>query len=76
MAMRPTHASRRAAVLSEGNGPTTSSPENSLPPHCENLSLIESPLQYRFATPKPLKTRWGPEGCVIAPLCKLSTGRF
>ena len=36
---------------------------------CENLSLIESLLQYRFATPNPLKARPGPEGCRTARLC-------
>ena len=30
--------------------------------YCTNLSPIESILQYRFATPKPLKARPGPEG--------------
>ena len=36
---------------------------------CTKLSSIESPLQYRFATPKPLKARPGPGGCRIARLC-------
>ena len=40
---------------------------------CENLSLIESLLQYRFATPNPLKARPGPEGCKTAPLCNRSS---
>ena len=38
---------------------------------CENLSLIKSLLQYRFATPNPLKARPGPEGCRTAPLGNL-----
>ena len=37
---------------------------------CTKLSPIESLLQYRFATPKPLKARPGPGGCRIARLCK------
>ena len=41
---------------------------------CTKLSPIESLLQYRFATPKPLKARPGPGGCRIAPLCKPRPG--
>ena len=36
---------------------------------CIKISLIESILQYRFAMPKPLKTRPGPDCCETAPLC-------
>ena len=39
--------------------------------HCTKLSLIESLLQYRFATPKPLKARPGWECCTTARLCRL-----
>ena len=35
---------------------------------CENLSPIESLLQYRFATPNPLKTPQSSTRCRIAPL--------
>ena len=44
--------------------------------HCLKVLLIESTLQYRFATPNPLKTRWVGNRCVIARLCNLhsSTG--
>ena len=38
--------------------------------HCTKVSPIESTVQYRFATPKPLKARPWPKGCVTAPLCK------
>ena len=38
--------------------------------YCEKLSPIESLLQYRFATPKPLKACPGPGCCRTAPLCK------
>ena len=41
---------------------------------CTKLSPIESLLQYRFATPKPLKARPSPGGCRIACLCALSLG--
>ena len=37
--------------------------------NCTKLSPIESILQYRFATPKPLKTRPAPDCCETAPLC-------
>ena len=37
---------------------------------CTKLSPIESLLQYRFATSKPLKARPGPEGCRTAPFRK------
>ena len=37
--------------------------------YCEKLSPIESLLQYRFATPKPLKACPGPGRCRTAPLC-------
>ena len=38
---------------------------------CTKVSPIESLLQYRFATPNPLKARPGPGCCETAPLCKL-----
>ena len=37
---------------------------------CTKLSLIESILQHRFATPKPLQTRQAKDRCRTAPLCK------
>ena len=37
--------------------------------HCGKVSPIEPLLQYRFATPKPLKARRSEDRCVIAPLC-------
>ena len=40
--------------------------------HCIKVSLITLILQYRFATPKPLKTRPGPEGCRTIPFCNPS----
>ena len=40
--------------------------------HCVKVSPIESILQYCFATPKPLKSRPGPDGCKTAPLRKPS----
>ena len=40
--------------------------------HCIKVSLIILVLQYRFATPKPLKTRPGPDRCKTVRLCKLS----
>ena len=39
---------------------------------CTKVLPPESLLQYRFATPKPLKTRRGLDRCEIAPLCKPS----
>ena len=36
---------------------------------CRNLAPIESLLQYRFATPKPLETRPGLDRCKTVPLC-------
>ena len=38
---------------------------------CINLSPIEFLLQYRFATPKPLKACPGLGGCKTVPLCNL-----
>ena len=37
--------------------------------HCIKVSLITLVLQYRFATPKPLKTRSAPDHCKTVPLC-------
>ena len=37
--------------------------------HCIKVSLITSVLQYRFATPKPLKTRPAPDSCTTVRLC-------
>ena len=38
--------------------------------HCIKVSPMKSVLQYRFATPKPLKTRRVSDRCETAPLCK------
>ena len=40
------------------------------PGRCTKLLPIKSLLQYRFATPKPLPTRPGSEGCTTVPFCK------
>ena len=40
--------------------------------HCRTVSPIPLIRQYRFATPKPLQTRPGPEGCTTVPFCNIS----
>ena len=42
---------------------------NGLRTALQKLSLITLILQYRFATPKPLKTRPGPDRCRTVRLC-------
>ena len=37
--------------------------------HCIMVLQNQSVLQYRFATPKPLKTRPGPDRCKTVRLC-------
>ena len=54
------HLSRRVLIV-RGNASVTDQ-------HCIKVSLITLILQYRFATPKPLKTRPWLKGCEIVPL--------
>ena len=58
------HLSRRVLIV-RGNASVTDQ-------HCTKVSLITLILQYRFATPKPLKKSPAPEGCRILPLCNPS----
>ena len=52
-----------------GKRPPEAVPGRDRQRRCTKLSPIESLLQYRFATPNPLKARPGPEGCRTAPDC-------
>ena len=54
------HLSRRVLIVGGNAGVTDQ--------HCIKVSLITLVLQYRFATPKPLKTRPGPDRCKNVPL--------
>ena len=56
------HLSRRVLIV-RGNASVTDQ-------HCITVSLIRLILQYRFATPKPLKTRLPPDRCRTVRLCK------
>ena len=40
--------------------------------HCIRVLQNQCVLQYRFATPKPLKTRPAPDRCKTVPLCNIS----
>ena len=54
------HLSRRVLIVGGNAGVTDQ--------HCIKVSLITLVLQYRFATPKSLKTRLGPDRCKTVPL--------
>ena len=52
-----------------GKRPPEAVPGRDRQRRCTKVSPIESLLQYRFATPKPLKTRPATDHCVTALLC-------
>ena len=58
------HLSHRVLIV-RGNAGVTAQ-------HCIKVSLITLILQYRFATPKLLKTRSASDRCKTVRLCKLS----
>ena len=52
----------RSVLIVRGNAGVTDQ-------HCIMVLQNQCVLQYRFATPKPLKTRPAPDRCVTVPLC-------
>ena len=62
------HLSRRVLIVGGNAGVTDQ--------HCIKVSLMTLVLQYRFATPKLLKTRPAPDRCTTVPLCKPHPPQF